>query len=95
MVIMIVQVAGGGGTFPVEVLPPVFRALYPFMPFHYAMDAMRECVGGMYGHTYIKCLGALILCGLIAMAVGLLLHKPMKGLIEIVEESKRESDVML
>lgn len=95
VVIMIVQVAGGGGTFPVEVLPPVFRALYPFMPFHYAMDAMRECVGGMYGHTYIKCLGALILCGLIAMAVGLLLHKPMKGLIEIVEESKRESDVML
>lgn len=95
VVIMIVQVAGGGGTFPVEVLPPVFRALYPFMPFHYAMNAMRECVGGMYGHTYIKCLGALILCGLIAMAVGLLLHKPMKGLIEIVEKSKRESDVML
>ena len=95
VVIMIVQVAGGGGTFPVEVLPPVLRALYPFMPFHYAMDAMRECVGGMYGHTYIKCLGALILCGLIAMAVGLLLHKPMKGLIEIVEKSKRESDVML
>ena len=95
VVIMIVQVAGGGGTFPVEVLPPVFRTLYPFMPFHYAMNAMRECVGGMYGHTYIKCLGALILCGLIAMAVGLLLHKPMKGLIEIVEKSKRESDVML
>ena len=95
VVMMIVQVAGGGGTFPVEVLPPIFRTLYPFMPFHYAMDAMRECVGGMYGHTYIKCLGALILCGLIAMAVGLLLHKPMKGLIEIVEKSKRESDVML
>ena len=95
VVMMIVQVAGGGGTFPVEVLPPVFRTLYPFMPFHYAMDAMRECVGGMYGHTYIKCLGALILCGLIAMAIGLLLHKPMKGLIEIVEKSKRESDVML
>ncbi len=95
VIIMILQVAGGGGTFPVEVLPPVFKAMFPFMPFRYAMDAMRECIGGMYDHTYIKCLGILILFGLAAIAFGLLLHKPMRGIIETVEESKRESDVML
>ncbi len=95
VVFMILQVAGGGGTFPVEVLPAPFRALFPFMPFRYAMDAMRECIGGMYDHTYIKCLGILILFGLAAIAFGLLLHKPMRGIIEKVEESKRESDVML
>ena len=95
VVMMIIQVAGGGGTFPMEVLPPVFRVMYPFMPFHYAMNAMRECIGGMYEGTYIRCLGALILCGLVAAAIGLLLHKPMKKMIEKVEESKRESDVML
>lgn len=95
VIVMILQVAGGGGTFPVEVLPPVFKALFPFMPFRYAMDAMRECIGGMYDHTYIKCLAVLILFGLGAIAFGLLLHKPMKGIIEKVEESKRESDVML
>ena len=95
VIAMILQVAGGGGTFPVEVLPPVFRAMFPFMPYRYAMDAVRECIGGMYGHTYIRCLGILILFALGAIAFGLLLHKPMKGLIEKVEESKRESDVML
>ena len=95
VIIMVLQVAGAGGTFPPEVLPPVFRAMFPFMPFRYAMDAMRECIGGMYGATYIKCLGILILFGLAAIAFGLLLHKPMRGMIEKVEESKRESDVML
>ena len=95
VIIMILQVAGGGGTFPVEVLPPAFRVMFPFMPFRYAMDAMRECIGGMYDHTYIKCLGILILFGLAAIAFGLLLHKPTRGIIEKVEESKRESDVML
>ena len=60
-----------------------------------ALDAVRECIGGMYGHTYIKCLGILLLFGLGMVAFGLLLHKPMKGIIEKVEESKRESDVML
>ena len=95
VIVMVLQVAGAGGTFPVEVLPPVFKVLYPFMPFHYAMDAMRDCIGGMYGFTYVKCLGILVLFGLCAIAFGLLLHKPIKGIIEIVEESKRESDVML
>ena len=95
VIIMILQVAGAGGTFPVEVLPPVFKALFPFMPFRYAMDAMRECIGGMYDHTYVKCLAILVIFGLVAIGLGLLLHKPMKGIIEKVEESKRESDVML
>ena len=31
------------------------------MPLHYAMDALRECVGGMYGNTYWKCLGSLLI----------------------------------
>lgn len=95
VVAMILQVAGAGGTFPSEVLPPVFRAMYPFMPFRYAMDAMRDCIGGMYENTYIKCLGILLLFGLCLIAVGLLMHKPMRGVIEKVEESKAKSDIML
>ena len=95
VVIMVMQVAGAGGTFPVQVLPPIFKTLYPFMPFQYAMDAMRECIGGTYGHTYLKCLGIMLLFGIISIAIGLLLHKPMKGMIEKVEESKEKSDVML
>ena len=95
VILMILQVAGSGGTFPVEVLPRAFQALFPFMPFKYAMDAMRECIGGMYGSTYIMCLGVLILFGIAAIAIGLLLQKPMRGIIEKVEESKSESDVML
>lgn len=95
VIVMILQVAGAGGTFPVDVLPPAFKVMYPFMPYRYALDAVRECIGGMYGHTYIKCLGILLLFGLGMVAFGLLLHKPMKGIIEKVEESKRESDVML
>lgn len=95
VIAMIIQVAGGGGTYPVEVLPHGFQVLYPFMPFHHAMNAMRECVGGMYGTIYIRSLIILLVFGLCAAAFGLLLHKPMKGIIEKVDESKRKSDVML
>ena len=61
VIILVLQVAGSGGPYPVEVLPGIFKVLYPFMPFRYAMDAMRECIGGMYGNTYWECLGVLML----------------------------------
>lgn len=95
VVIMLLQVAGGGGTFPVEVLPGIFSDMYPFMPFHYAMDAMRECVGGMYGNTYWKCLGVLALFAAGAFALGLLLYKPLSKPLEMMAENKKDSDIML
>lgn len=95
VIIMLLQVAGGGGTFPVEVLPKIFNDMYPFMPFHYAMDAMRECVGGMYENTYWKCLGVLALFAVGAFIVGLLLYKPLSKPLEMMAENKKDSDIML
>jgi len=95
VILLIVQVAGGGGTFPVQVLPKIFQDLYPLMPMRYGMDALREAVSGTYGHTYIKCLAILVLMAAVATAIGLLLHKPMRILIDMVEKSKEESGIML
>ena len=95
VIIMLLQVAGGGGTFPMEVLPKVFNDMYAFMPFRYAMDAMRECVGGMYENTYWKCLGALALFAVCAFAIGLLLYKPLSKPLEMMAENKKDSDIML
>ncbi len=53
VLIMVIQVAGSGGTFPIEVLPEFFRALNPFMAFTYSIGAMRECVAGLYANYYI------------------------------------------
>lgn len=95
VIVLVVQVAGSGGTYPVEVLPRVFQKLYPAMPFRYAMDAMRECVAGMYGNTYAKCMGALVLFTLGAMGLGLALYWPAKWLNRLISESKEKSEIML
>jgi hypothetical protein len=70
VILLVTQVAGAGGTYPVEVLPAVFQKLYPFMPFRYAMDAMRECVAGAYGNAYWRCIGLLLLFALAAAVLG-------------------------
>lgn len=95
VIVLVLQVAGSGGTYPVEVLPGIFKTLYPLMPFRYAMDAMRECIGGMYGNTYWKCLGILMLFFLFFVAFGLLLYKPVHKLNEMIAISKAKSEIML
>ena len=95
VVILILQVAGSGGTFPVEVLPEPFGSIYPFLPFRYAMDAMRECVAGSYGNTYVTCMGVLGLFFAGAVAFGLLMYYPALKLNRKISESMRKSDIML
>jgi putative membrane protein len=95
VIILVLQVAGSGGTYPVEVLPPVFRVLYPVMPFKYAMGAMKECLCGMYGDTYARCLSVLILMTLCAAALGLLLYYPSLRLNRMIAISMKKSDVMI
>lgn len=95
VIILVLQVAGSGGTYPVEVLPPVFRTLYPLMPFRYSMDAMRECIGGMYDGTYWKCVGVLMLFFVFAVAFGMAMYGPAKKLNGMIAASKAKSEIML
>ena len=94
VIILVLQVAGSGGTFPPEVLPPVFQQLYPFLPFRYALGAMRESAFGLYGNTYIFCLGMLLLFGAVAIVLGMLLQRPARLINRYIDESMRKSDLM-
>ena len=42
VVLLVMQVAGSGGTFPIEVAPAFFKAVYPLLPFVHSMAAFRE-----------------------------------------------------
>ncbi len=95
VILMVIQVAGAGGTFPIEVLPMVFQVLYKFMPFNYSMNALRECIAGFYGDTYRNCMLTLIIYGLVAVFIGVVLYHPSKLLIEKIEKSKEKSGILI
>lgn len=95
VVVMVIQVAGAGGTFPIEVLPEVYQAIYKFLPFTYCLDALRGCVGGLYQMDYVKDLGVLGIYVLVSMFIGLVFAIPFRGLNEKIEESKERSRVMM
>ena len=92
VVLLVVQVAGTGGTFPIEVAPGFFRAVYPLLPFTHSMAAMREAVGGVYGMDYWMDLGKLGVFLIVSLVVGLVLRRPIirmnDGFTEKLEETK-------
>ena len=95
VVIMVIQVAGAGGTFPIQCLPAIYQAIYKYLPFTYAMDALRECVGGTYSWYYWKCILALLVYVGICLFIGLVIAKPCRKLNAIVDKSKEKSGIMI
>ena len=76
VVLMVMQVAGSGGTFPIQCAPKFFQTVYPLLPFTHSMNAMRECIAGFYETTYATELGKLAIFLVPSLLLGLLLRKP-------------------
>lgn len=95
VVIMVLQVAGAGGTFPIEVLPDVYQKLYIYLPFTYGLKAMKECIGGRYGNDYWIAIGYLSIFAAISLFIGLVVAIPCKKLNKKIEISKERTGIMM
>lgn len=95
IVVMVIQVAGSGGTFPIEALPKVFQWIYPFLPFQFGMKAFKECIAGMYGVDYWIHVGKMTLFLIVALLLGLALEPPFRKLNHRIEKSKEKTGLMI
>ena len=73
VILLVLQVAGSGGTFPVEVMPRFFRVLNPLLPFTYSISAMREAVAGIVKVNLISDLSKLFIFMFVFLLLGVLL----------------------
>lgn len=91
IVFLVLQVAGSGGTFPIQVTPRFFQMVNPLLPFTHIINAMRECVGGMYQNDYYRYLGYALIFIPISYLVGIVLRKKVHELNEFFEEKLSET----
>ena len=95
VIILVIQIAGAGGTFPIELLPGPFKAISPFLPFKYGVNAMRETIAGVDVNNYLKNIGILAVYIIVALLIGLLLRKPCMKVIEFFNKKIEESDLVI
>lgn len=94
VIVMVLQIAGSSGTFPIELLPDIYQKIYIFFPFPYAITAMREALAGMYGTAYMTALAKLILFMLEGLFIGLVIRIPFVKLNHFVEERMEDTELM-
>ncbi|MGL5352011.1 MAG: YhgE/Pip family protein [Clostridium sp.] len=91
VILLVLQVAASGGTFPVEVTSKFFQDIYPFLPFTYAIGAMREAVAGVYPELLIKNISILLIYLVGAFILGLTLKGPINKRTKKLTAKLKES----
>lgn len=93
IILLVIQVAGSGGTFPIEVTPKFFQILNPLLPFTHAISALRETVGGVYGPNLVHALIILLVFLVCSVLVNVFLKGPINKLLRKFTDKFNSSDL--
>lgn len=94
VILLVVQVAGAGGTFPIEVMPQFFQSVNPLLPFTHGINAMRETIAGIYQNAYWMDMLKMLAYLPISLFVGVVLRKPLIKLNQFFEKRLEETGFM-
>lgn len=95
IVLVIMQIPGASGLYPIEMMPGFFRALYPFLPFTYGIDAMRETIAGFYGGNYWHAIAVLGVFLTLSFLLGLVLRKRLANLNLVFNREIHAADLLI
>lgn len=91
IILLVLQVAGSGGTFPIQLTPKFFQIINPFLPFTYAISFARESIGGVVENVLAKDIIIMCIYSVGAVLISLFLKKPINKLLHGFAEKFEES----
>lgn len=94
IILLVLQLSSSGGTFPIDVTPPFFQAIHPFLPFTYAINLLREAVAGAIPVLVMKYISILLIFMVLALLVGALLKPLLAERIEAAYEKTKASRML-
>ena len=92
VLLLVLQISGAGGAFPLAILPSFFSSISPFLPATHAITALRASIAGYAGHEYGDAMWFLASFILFAAFLGLalrpLLVRKNRRMVEKLESTK-------
>ena len=92
--LLVVQVAGAGGAYPLPLLPEWFQNISPFLPATHTVDAIRASMAGIYHADYWVAIGKLLLFLVPTALLGLALRNPLIGFNKKMEGMLQSTKLM-
>ena len=94
VILIVIQIPGASGLYPIEMMPGFFRTLYPFFPFSHSITAMRETIGGFYDGHWLREVGILLAFAAGAFVVGLGLRPWLANVNRLFAREIAEGDLI-
>ena len=95
VLIVVLQIPGASGLYPIEMQPGFFQALNPWLPFTYGINAMREAIAGFYGNYYAQNLAVLLVYLIPALLIGVTARKHLLNINNLFDKKLAETDMMI
>lgn len=94
ILLVFIQIPGATGLYPIEMTSPFFQTIYPFMPFTYGINSMREAICGFYGNQYVSDLLVLVLFFVVFLLLGVLLRPLLANVNRMTADQVEESGIL-
>lgn len=91
IILLVLQVAGSGGTFPIQLTPKFFQIINPFLPFTYAISFARESIGGVVQSVLVKDIVIMLSYIVASILISIFLKKPINNLLSGFTKKFHES----
>ncbi len=89
------QIPGATGLYPIEMTAPFFQEIYPFFPFTYGINGLRETICGFYGSTFGVCCAVLIGISLVSGLIGIYLRPYLTNFNKLFAKEIREGGLFV
>lgn len=94
IIVLVLQIAASGGTFPIEMTPAFFQWIHPLLPFTYCIGAMREICFGIYAPALAKDLVMMALLPILSVTLVILFGPILRRFVVFFERSMKKSGLM-
>ena len=75
LIVLVLQISGSGGIYPVSVMDPFFQMVNPFLPMTYGISMLREVCIGLVWNNYLFSLLTLLIFPIIVFIISILIKE--------------------
>ena len=92
VVLLVFQISGTGGIYPIEIMPGLFQALHHYLPMTYGITLIREAQLGVVWANYLPALIILLAIGVITVILSVIIKEKADKASHYFEEKLKETN---
>jgi len=93
ILLLVFQISGSGGVYPVEIMNTIFGVLYPYLPMTHGITMVRESQLGLLWQNYLPSFALLLILGAVVIIASVVLKQKWDKRTKYFDEKLEESEL--